>query len=120
MQRSEYSNPHQRKQYAVPRDEFSLREITMSKLINRVLHVVLITPCAILAQTHTPSQDAHVVDFTNFGSASSIVVAYGTAPPVLVGLPAVTRSTNGLVQFDLSQLPMGIMSGQVQKATLTL
>ena len=41
---------------------------------------------------------------------------FGTATTITVG----SSSSVGLVQFDLTQLPGGLTSAQVQKATLTL
>src|SRR5579871_2253163 len=60
------------------------------------------------AQTLTPMQDSYVVpaNGTNFG----------TSPNLTVG----STGSQGLVQFDLSQLPPGLTAGAVQKATLTL
>jgi hypothetical protein len=70
--------------------------------------LLALAPIACLAQTLSPSQDAHFVPGvgTNFGTATTITVG--------------SSASAGLVQFDLSQLPLGVTPGQVQKATLTL
>src|ERR1700689_2920792 len=67
-----------------------------------------LAPIAGFAQTLAPSQDAYYVptNGSNFGTATTITVG--------------SSSSVGLVQFDLTQLPAGVTSGQIQKATLTL
>jgi len=70
--------------------------------------VLALLPLTLSAQDYKPSQDAYYVpgNAANFGSATSITVG--------------SSGSVGLVQFDLSQLPAGVTSGQVAKATLTL
>jgi hypothetical protein len=67
-----------------------------------------LAPIAGFAQTLAPSQDTYYVPGNggNFGTAISITVGSSTSV--------------GLVQFDLTQLPAGVTSGQIQKAALTL
>ncbi len=80
----------------------------MKKAVFGVIGVALLAPLAVFAQTILPSQDAYVVpgNGSNFGSATSIFVG--------------SSSSQGLVQFDLTTLPPGLLSSQVQQATLTL
>jgi hypothetical protein len=80
----------------------------MKNLIRFAIVSLALTPIAGIAQTLAPSQDAYFVP--NNGSN------FGTATTVTVG----SSSSVGLVQFDLSQLPPGVTSAQIQKATLTL
>src|SRR5580692_2285259 len=80
----------------------------MKNLIRFAITALALTPIAGIAQTLAPSQDAYYVP--NNGSN------FGTATTVTVG----SSSSVGLVQFDLSQLPPGVTSAQIQKATLTL
>jgi hypothetical protein len=76
----------------------------MRKSIQFAIGAAALAPIASLAQTLPPSQDAYYVpaNGTNFGAG--ITVTVGSSGAV------------GLVQFDLSQAPVGT----VQKATLTL
>ena len=69
---------------------------------------LVLTTIAAFAQTLTPAQDAYYIpgNGVNFGSAATITVG--------------SSSSVGLVQFDLSSLPAGVLASQVQKATLTL
>jgi hypothetical protein len=80
----------------------------MKKIALRVSGFAALLPLALFGQTYVPSQDSYVVpgNATNFGTATSITVG--------------SSGSQGLVQFDLSQLPAGLTSAQVQKATLTL
>src|ERR1700733_6933942 len=79
------------------------------KLLTRVAVAALaLAPIAGFAQTLAPSQDAYFVP----GNGSN----FGTATTITVG----SSSSVGLVQFDLTQLPAGVISAQIQKATLTL
>jgi hypothetical protein len=80
----------------------------MKKLIRFAIAALALTPIAGIAQTLAPSQDTYFVP--NNGSN------FGTATTVTVG----SSSSVGLVQFDLTQLPPGVTSTQIQKATLTL
>src|SRR5689334_3279120 len=95
--------------------------ISTWKRAARVLGVAAFAQCAIYAQTFLPSQDAYVDPgnpSANFGSTATISVGK-TVPPVTAKDPP-SLPTSGLIQFDLSQLPAGITSAQVQKATLVL
>jgi hypothetical protein len=72
-----------------------------------------------------PSQDGYYVsgNGTNYGTAPTIVVGQtgGGAVQLPGQLPVTGNATGvGLVQFDLTHLPAGLTSAQVQKATLTL
>ena len=80
----------------------------MKKLTFQVLGAAALLPLGLSGQTYFPSQDSYFVpgNATNFGTATSITVG--------------SSGSMGLVQFDLSQLPAGLMSAQVLKATLTL
>ncbi len=80
----------------------------MTKLAFRTIGVAALLPLALLGQTYVPAQDAYFVpgNAANFGTATSITVG--------------SSGSQGLVQFDLSQLPAGVTAAQVQKATLTL
>src|SRR5580692_8687518 len=80
----------------------------MKNLIRFAITALALTPIAGIAQTLAPSQDAYYVP--NNGSN------VGTATTITVG----SSASVGLVQFDLSQLPPGVTSAQIQKATLTL
>ena len=75
-----------------------------------VLAVALLAalPVAFRGQTLVPLQDAHVEPFSagNFGALAAITVD--------------ASKSEGLVQFDLTQLPQGIGGNQIWKATLTL
>ncbi|HEX3879981.1 MAG TPA: DNRLRE domain-containing protein [Bryobacteraceae bacterium] len=64
---------------------------------------------AIYAQTLATSSDSYIVPGNpgNFGSSPNITVLGPS-------------NAQGLVQFDLTQLPAGLTAGQIQKATLTL
>jgi hypothetical protein len=77
----------------------------MKNLMRFAIAALALTPVAGNAQTLAPSQDAYYVP--NSGSN------FGTATTVTVG----SSSSVGLVQFDLSQLPPGVTSAQIQKAT---
>jgi len=68
----------------------------------------MLIPLTVSAQVIPVAQDAYFVpgSATNFGSAVNITVGNSGA--------------QGLVQFDLSQLPSGTLPASVQKATLTL
>jgi len=94
----------------------------MKKLILTIFCVAAMAPFAIHAQTLVPSQDAYVVPLTsdNFGTATSIMVGNSIPIQPLKGPPTSSPPSEGLVQFDLSQLPPGTTGAQVQKATLTL
>src|SRR5258708_10391145 len=80
----------------------------MNKVFGLYLGFMSLAPLAGFGQTLTPTQDAHYVpgNGTNFGTATSVTVGSSTSV--------------GLVQFDLSTLPAGLLANQVQKATLTL
>src|SRR3984885_6230888 len=80
----------------------------MKDSIRLAIGVLVLMPIAGLTQTLDPSQDAYFVP----GNGSN----FGTATTITVG----SSSSVGLVQFDLSQLPPGVTSAQIQKATLTL
>lgn len=80
----------------------------MKSLIHFAAAALALLPLGGFAQTLAPSQDAYYVP----GSATN----YGTATTITVG----SSGSVGLVQFDLTQLPSGVTSAQVQKATLTL
>jgi hypothetical protein len=84
------------------------RRKSMTKLVLRVLSVAAFVPLAIFSQVFPVAQDSYVVPgaATNFGSSVNITVG--------------SSASQGLVQFDLSQLPPGVTGSQVQKATLTL
>lgn len=70
--------------------------------------ILLAAPLAAFAQSWGPSQDAYIVpgNATNFGTSASVTIG--------------SSGSQGLVLFDLSVLPGGLASIQVQKATLTL
>src|SRR5258708_34644141 len=80
----------------------------MNKVFGLYLGFMSLAALAGFGQTLTPTQDAHYVpgNGTNFGTATSVTVGSSTSV--------------GLVQFDLSTLPAGLLANQVQKATLTL
>src|SRR5580658_2658113 len=80
----------------------------MKNLTRLAIAALALAPIAGFAQTLAPSQDAYYVS----GNGSN----FGTATTVTVG----SSGSIGLVQFDLTQLPAGLTSGQIQKATLTL
>src|ERR1700733_6684461 len=80
----------------------------MKDSIRLAIGVLVLMPIAGLTQTLDPSQDAYYVP----GNGSN----FGTATTITVG----SVSSVGLVQFDLTQLPAGVTSAQIQKATLTL
>jgi len=94
--------------------------------IRLAISALALAPVAGFAQTLSPSQDSYYVsgNGTNFGTAATIIVGQtGTATVQLLPgqLPVVgAPNAAGLVQFDLTQLPPGLISAQVQKATLTL
>src|SRR5258708_25324847 len=80
----------------------------MNKVFGLYLGFMSLAALAGFGQTLTPTQDAHYVpaNGTNFGTATSVTVG--------------SSASVGLVQFDLSTLPPGVLANQVQKATLTL
>jgi hypothetical protein len=80
----------------------------MNRHILLLISLTAIIPALSQAQNLKLSQDAYVVpgNGTNFGSA----------PWITVG----SSGSRGLVQFDLSDLPAGVSSSQIAKATLTL
>ena len=80
----------------------------MDKLALRIAGAIAFTPLAILAQTIPAAQDAYIVPgvATNFGASGNITVG--------------SSASQGLVMFDLTQLPAGTLGNSVQKATLTL
>src|SRR5580693_10376845 len=80
----------------------------MKNLIRFAIAALALAPIAGFAQTLAPTQDVYYVpgNGSNFGTATSITVGSSTSV--------------GLVQFDLTQLPAGVTSGQIQKAALTL
>jgi len=80
----------------------------MNNPIRLALAALALAPISGFAQTIVPSADTYYVPANagNFGTATTITVGQASAV--------------GLVQFDLSQLPAGVTSGQIQKATLTL
>src|SRR6202034_3178947 len=80
----------------------------MKNLIHFAIATLALAPIAGFAQALAPSQDAYVVprNGSNFGTATTITVG--------------SSGSIGLVQFDLTQLPAGLTSAQIQKATLTL
>jgi len=80
----------------------------MKKVLWLGLTALLALPLAGLGQTLTPSQDAYFVPGNGLN--------FGTVPAVTVG----SSSSQGLVQFDLTQLPPGLTGNQVLKATLAL
>ena len=80
----------------------------MKNLTRFAIAALALAPIAGFAQTLAPSQDAYYVS----GNGSN----FGTATTVTVG----SSGSIGLVQFDLTQLPAGLTSAQIQKATLTL
>ncbi|HWG36243.1 MAG TPA: DNRLRE domain-containing protein [Terriglobales bacterium] len=80
----------------------------MKKVLWLGLTALLALPLAALGQTLTPSQDAYFVPGNGLN--------FGTVPTVTVG----SSSSQGLVQFDLTQLPSGLTGNQVLKATLAL
>ncbi|MGH9393592.1 MAG: DUF7594 domain-containing protein, partial [Terriglobales bacterium] len=63
---------------------------------------------AVAGQTVTASQDAYVVPGNGLN--------FGTVPAITVG----SFGSEGLVQFDLTQLPAGLTGSQILRATLTL
>jgi hypothetical protein len=71
--------------------------------------VLVALPVMVFGQALVPSQDAYAVPSSsnNFGSSPTITVGG-------------TSNAQGLVQFDLSQLPSSITASRVSKATLTL
>jgi hypothetical protein len=101
-----------------------IRMDSMTKRIFQALVAATLANCAIFAQTFQPTQDAYLdpgSSSANFGAAPSIAV--GKTIVVFQnkdGSTVLSQPTSGLVQFDLSQLPPGTTSGEVQKATLTL
>lgn len=80
----------------------------MKKVLWLGLTALLALPLAGLGQTLTPSQDTYFVPGNGLN--------FGTVPTVTVG----SSSSQGLVQFDLTQLPSGLTGNQVLKATLAL
>jgi hypothetical protein len=80
----------------------------MKTVTRLVIAALALSPAAAIAQTLAPSQDAHYVP----GNGGN----FGTATTVTVG----ASGSIGLVQFDLSQLPAGLTSAQIQHAILTL
>ena len=80
----------------------------MKNLTRCAIAALALAPIASFAQTLAPSQDAYYVQ----GNGSN----FGTATTVTVG----SSGSIGLLQFDLTQLPAGLTSAQIQKATLTL
>src|SRR6202162_984274 len=80
----------------------------MKNLTRFAIAALALAPIAGIAQTLAPSQDAYYVP----GNGSN----FGTATTVTVG----SSGSIGLVQFDLTQLPAGLTSAQIQHATLTL
>ena len=80
----------------------------MYKLALRIAGAVAFAPLAIFAQTIPVAQDAYIVPgvATNFGTSGNITVG--------------SSASQGLVMFDLTQLPAGTLGSSVQKATLTL
>src|SRR5580704_2513700 len=80
----------------------------MKNMTRFAIAALALAPIAGFAQTLAPSQDAYYVP----GNGSN----FGTATTVTVG----SSGSVGLVQFDLTQLPAGLTSAQIQKATLTL
>ncbi|HEX4276791.1 MAG TPA: DNRLRE domain-containing protein [Bryobacteraceae bacterium] len=81
----------------------------MKKLNPFVTALLATLPAAVYAQTLVPSQDAYVVP----GNGSN----FGVPPTITVGGAS---NAQGLVQFDLTQLPAGLQPPQVLKATVTL
>src|ERR1700733_9407016 len=73
-----------------------------------VVALLATLPVAVRGETLLPSQDAHVepLGAGNFGALAAITVD--------------AAKSEGLVQFDLTQLPQAITGSQVWKATLTL
>jgi hypothetical protein len=80
----------------------------MKNLTRLAIAALALAPIAGFAQTLAPSQDTYYVP----GNGSN----FGTAAAITVG----SSGSIGLVQFDLTQLPSGLTSAQIQKATLTL
>jgi hypothetical protein len=80
----------------------------MKKAVFGVIGVALLARLTVFAQTILPLQDSYVIP----GNASN----YGTGTSLYVG----SASSQGVVQFDLTTLPPGLTSSQVQQATLTL
>lgn len=80
----------------------------MRNLFRLSIAVLVVAPIVSFGQALTPSQDAYYVpgSATNFGSASTVTVG--------------SSSSVGLVQFDLTALPVGTTASQVQSAKLTL
>jgi hypothetical protein len=79
-------------------------------MLNRFVWVLLaLTPAALYGQALLPSQDAYFVP----GNATS----FGTAVTITVGT---ALNAQGVVQFDLTQLPAGLLASQVKQASLTL
>jgi hypothetical protein len=73
-----------------------------------VVALLAALPMVVRGETLVPSQDAHVEPLSvgNFGALAAITVD--------------AAKSDGLVQFDLTQLPQGITGNQIWKATLTL
>jgi len=98
----------------------------MNGLTRFAISALALAPLAGFAQTLPPSQDSYYVpgSGTNFGTAPTILV--GQTGTVTLQLPTgqlpVTNNNTaiGLVQFDLTNLPVGLTAAQIQKATLTL
>jgi hypothetical protein len=73
-----------------------------------LLILIAALPALLPGQTFPPTQDAYVVP----GNATN----FGTAPNITVG----NTQAQGLLQFDMTELPGGITTNQVSKAMLTL
>jgi hypothetical protein len=80
----------------------------MNKLALRIGSALAFAPLTIFAQTIPVAQDSYIVPQleTNFGTSASITVG--------------SSGSQGLVRFDLAQLPAGTLGSAVQKATLIL
>jgi hypothetical protein len=81
----------------------------MKKLIRVGIAALAMLPAAVYGQTLVPLQDAYIVpaNGSNFGVPPTITVGGAT-------------NAQGLVQFDLTQLPPGVLPSQVLQATFTL
>jgi hypothetical protein len=86
-----------------------MKAVSMRKPSRLAASLVCLVPAVFYGQALVPSQDAYIVP----GNASS----FGSAATITLGG---ALNAQGVVGFDLTQLPAGLLSSQVTKATLTL
>ena len=85
----------------------------LRKLCLSMMLAGLLVPGAILGQTLSPSDDAHV-------SAAFPVVNFGNAPLLQVGATNGGGATRAFVKFDLSSLPPGTAVTAISRVNLVL